>query len=79
MDREELKLALKNTSNSEFFDNLENYIGCKILPNVKNILILNGYGCASSMNQFDNESIQEIEVFMRTTFNGDMLEENSRW
>ncbi len=76
MNRTELEIALRNSMNNDFFHNLETYIGCVISPNIKNILKLNGYASASSLSQFDDASIQEIQLFMRTTFHNDMLETN---
>lgn len=69
-----LKVKLKNSSGNKFFNNLEQYTECVIPLNLKNILKLNGYNTASSLCTFDDNSINEIEDFMRNHFTDDMLD-----
>lgn len=68
-----LNEILKNASGSEFFDNLEKYIGFQLPLSLKLILSLNAYETAYAISELDVSAFEEIETFMRKDFTEEML------
>lgn len=64
---------LKQSSGSEFFKLLEEFIDFKIPTVIKNILSITHHSTAYAFCNFDETSLIEIESFMRDDFDSDMV------
>lgn len=65
--------TLLNCCGNEFFDKVENRIKTKIPVIVRNILAINDFDCAVVFSKFNNDTISELENYIKNVLHVDML------
>lgn len=76
MSEETLHIHLKMSSDIEFFNALEKSVEIRMPLQLKNILKLNCYDSAVALSRFDDNSVREVEQFMRNGLTATMLKKN---
>lgn len=70
------KYQLTITRGNAFFDVFERFLKVNIPSTLKNVLTLNHYDTIFTLSEFDEDSVKEIQEFMRNVFVKEMLDEN---
>lgn len=69
---------MKTLKGDELFNHLEISVGFAIPSDIKKILQLTYYNTAITLSKFDNNSMNEIEQFMRDDFDSTMIDDEDQ-